>query len=61
MGLDAKKHLFGDLRTAKAQTSLRIRSAPLFLAFWKVSHMYINLLQAKFNFLASLLSEFFCL
>ena len=51
MGLDARKPVFGGLRTTQAQTSLRIRavwSAPLFFAYWKVS--YLDLLQAKFQF-----------
>ena len=46
-----EKHVFGDLRTTKAQTSLRICadcSAPLLFAYWKVS--YPNLLRAKFQF-----------
>ena len=40
MGLNARKHVFGDLQTTKAQTSLRKRtvwSAPLLFADWKVS------------------------
>ena len=47
---DARKPVFGGLRTTKAQTSLRIRavwSAPLLFAFWKVP--YLSLLQAKFQ------------
>ena len=50
MGLDARKPVFGGLRTAKAQTSLRIRavwSAPFLFAYW-------NLLLAKFQILPSL-------
>ena len=49
-GIDARKPVFGDLRTTKAQTSLHIHadwSAPLLFAFWKVS--YLNLLRAKFH------------
>ena len=51
MGLDARKPVFGDLRTTQAQTSLRIRAAwslPLLFAFWK--EPYVNLLQVKFQF-----------
>ena len=51
MGLDARKPVFGGLRTTQAQTSLRIRavwSAPLLFAIWKVS--YVNLLQVKSQF-----------
>ena len=51
MGLEAKKPVFGGLRTTQAQTSLCIRpegSAPLFFTFWKVS--YLELLRAKFQF-----------
>ena len=44
MGLDARKPIFGGLRTTQAQT----RSAPLLFASWKVS--YANLLQMKFQF-----------
>ena len=57
MSIDASKPVFGGLRTAKAQTSLRIPSvwsAPLLFAYWKVS--YLNLLQPKFQFLARLFS-----
>ena len=57
MVLDARKPVFGGLRTIQEQTSLCMRadwSAPLLFAFWKVS--YLNLLQAKFQFLASLCS-----
>ena len=49
MGLNGRKHVFGDLQIRQAQTSLHIRavwSAPLLFAFWKVS--YLGLLQAKF-------------
>ena len=48
VGLNARKPVFGGLRTTQAQTSLRIRavwSAPLFFAFCKVSHP--DLPQAK--------------
>ena len=51
MGLDARKPVFGGLRTTQAQTSLRIRavcSAPLLFAFCKAP--YPSLLQAKFHF-----------
>ena len=51
MGHDARKFVFGGLRTTQAQTSLRIRVdwwAPLFFAFWKAS--YLNLLRSKFQF-----------
>ena len=51
LGLDARKSVFGGLRTTNAQTSLRIRavcSAPLLFAHWKVS--YLDLLRAKFLF-----------
>ena len=51
LGLDARKPVFGGLRTTKAQTSRRIhadRSGPLLFAYWKTS--YIDLLQAKFHF-----------
>ena len=57
MGRDTRKPLFGGLRTTQAQTSLlmpAVWSVPLLFAFWKVS--YVNLLQVKFNFLASLCS-----
>ena len=57
MGSDARKPVFRGLRTTQAQTSLRIRavwSGPLLFTFWKVS--YVNLLQVKFNYLASLCS-----
>ena len=57
MGLDARKPVFGSLRTIQAQTNLRIRaawSAPLLFALWKVS--YVNMLHVNFNFLASLCS-----
>ena len=57
MGLDARKPVFGGLWTTKAQTSLRIRAAwsvPLLFANWKVS--YLDLLQAKFQFLDSFCS-----
>ena len=50
MGLDARKAVFGDEQTTKAQTSVRIRAvwwAPLLFAFEKVS--YVNLLQVKFQ------------
>ena len=43
----ARKPVFGGLRIAQAQTSLRIRavwSAPLLFAFWEES--YLGLLQA---------------
>ena len=49
MGLDARKPVFGGLRTTQAQTSLRIGavcSAPLLFTFWKV--LYIRLVQVKF-------------
>ena len=42
MGLEARKPVFGSLRTTQAQTSLRVRadwSAPLLFAFWKVSYL----------------------
>ena len=51
MGLNARKPVFGGLRTTQAQTSLRIRavwSAPLLFAFCKVQ--YLSLPQAKFQF-----------
>ena len=51
MGHNARKHVFGGLRTTQAQTSLRIRavwSAPLLFAFWKVT--YVHWLQKKFQF-----------
>ena len=51
MGLNAKKSVFGGLRTTKAQNSLRIHadwSAPSLFAFWKLS--YLNLLQVEFQF-----------
>ena len=57
MGLDMRKPVFGGLRTTQAQISLRIRavwSAPLLFAYRKVS--YLDLLQAKFQFLGSLCS-----
>ena len=57
MGLDATNPVFGGLRTTKAQTRLPFCadwSAPLLFTYWKVS--YLNLLQANFNFLASLCS-----
>ena len=57
MGYDVRKPVFRGLQTTMAQTSLHIRavwSAPLLFAYWKVS--YLNLLQVKFNFLASLWS-----
>ena len=41
MGLDARKPVFGDLRTT-------VRSAPLLFAYWKES--YLDLLQANFQF-----------
>ena len=50
MGLDARKPVFGGLRTTQAQTSLSFRtdwSAPVLFAYWKV---YLNLLQAKFQY-----------
>ena len=50
MGIDARKPVFGGLRTTKAQTSLRICavwSAPLLFTYWKV---YLDLLQGKFQF-----------
>ena len=50
MGLVASKSVFGGLRTANAQTSLRtraVRSAPLLFAYLKVC--YKDLLQAKFQ------------
>ena len=50
-GLDARKPVFGGSWTTQAQTNLRIPavwSAPLLFAFWKV--LYVNLLQAKFQF-----------
>ena len=52
MGLDSRKPIFGELRTTKAQTSLRIHavwSAPMLFAYWKVSHQ-------NFTNLASLCS-----
>ena len=57
MGLNARKPVFGGLRTTQAQTSLRIRadwSAPLFFAYPEVS--YLDLLRLIFQFLASLCS-----
>ena len=51
LGLDARKPVFGDLRTTQAQTGLRIRpfwSVPLLFAFWNISYVY--LLQVKFEF-----------
>ena len=51
LGLYARKHVFGGLRTTKTQTSLRIYadwSAPLSFAFGKVT--YLTLLRAKFQF-----------
>ena len=53
MGLDARKPVFGGLRTTQAQTSLRGRvradlSAPLLIAYQDVSHL--DLLRAKFQF-----------
>ena len=51
MGPDARKPVFGGLRTTQAQTSLRICavwSAPLLFPFWKLS--YVNLMQVKFQF-----------
>ena len=51
MDLVVTKPVFGDLRTAKAQTRLRIRadlSEPLLFAYWKV--LYLNLLQASFQY-----------
>ena len=54
MGLDARKPVFGGLRTTKAQTSLGCAFwwAPLLFANWKLS--YLDLLRANFNFLAGL-------
>ena len=51
MGLNARKPVFGGLRTTQAQTSQHIRavwSAPLLFAFWKIP--YLTLLQVKFQF-----------
>ena len=50
--MDAKNPVFGACEKTKAQTSLRIRTFVIRL-LW-VS--YLNLLQAKFQFLASLCS-----
>ena len=50
MGLDARKPVFGGLRTTKVQTRLRIRavwSAPLLFTYWKES--YLDLLRTKFQ------------
>ena len=52
MGLDARKPVFGGLRTTQAQTSLRIRavwSAPLLFAFCKVQYLSLLHVQAKFH------------
>ena len=50
MVLNARKHVFGGLRTTKVQTSLSIRAvwsaAPLLFAYWNVS--YLDLLQVNF-------------
>ena len=51
IGLDARKPVFGGVRTTKAQASLRIHaglSAPLLFANQKVP--YQDLLHAKFKF-----------
>ena len=57
MGLDARKPVFGGLRTTQAQASLRFRavwSAPLLIAFGKY-HIKASY-KRNFNFLASLCS-----
>ena len=51
LGLNARKPVFGGLRTTKAQISLRICavwSAPLIFAYWNVG--YLDLLRAKFQY-----------
>ena len=51
MGHDARKPVFGGLRTTKAHTNLPIHAVlpgPLLFAYWKVS--YLDLLRTKFQF-----------
>ena len=50
MGIDARKTVFGGLRTRMVQTSLHfgaVRSAPLLFADWKVSYHMTSRLGVK--------------
>ena len=55
-GLVARKPVFGGLRTTQAQPACAFSHSDqrLLFAYWRVS--YLDLLQAKFQFLASLCS-----